>query len=53
MRIAAETPDAVLFDAEHFAWREGRPLWFMVAANTYWHYAEHREHLEQWLAEQG
>lgn len=32
-----------LFDPERFAWRDGSPLWQMVAANTNWHYEEHRE----------
>jgi hypothetical protein len=35
-----------LLDAEHFAWRKGDPLWHMVAANTWWHYKEHRESIE-------
>lgn len=32
-----------LFDPERFPWREGSPLWQMVAANTNWHYKDHRE----------
>lgn len=32
-----------LFDPERFAWRDGSPLWHMVAANTNWHYKDHRE----------
>ena len=27
----------------------GEPLWHLVAANTFWHYREHREDLETWL----
>lgn len=38
-----------LVDPDRFSWREGRPLWVMVAANTYWHYKEHNESLEAWL----
>jgi hypothetical protein len=38
-----------LTDPERFAWREGRPLWVMVAANTSWHYKEHEESIRQWL----
>ena len=33
-----------------FEWRKGSPLWKMVAANMYWHYDEHRETIERWLA---
>jgi len=38
-----------LFDAGRFAWRQGDPMWRMVAANTWWHYKEHRETIERWL----
>lgn len=38
-----------LIDPQRFAWREGRPLWVMVAANTSWHYKEHDESIRNWL----
>jgi hypothetical protein len=38
-----------LFDPDHFAWREGHPLWHLVGGNTFWHYDEHREAIEQQL----
>lgn len=38
-----------LFDGARFAWREGDPAWRMVAANTWWHYREHREEIEHRL----
>jgi hypothetical protein len=41
--------EADLFDGRRFAWRDGDPLWHMVAANTWWHYKEHREQIEAWL----
>lgn len=41
--------DEDLFDGNRFAWRKGDPLWHMVAANTWWHYMEHREQVEAWL----
>jgi hypothetical protein len=34
---------------DRFAWREGDPMWHMVAANTFWHYKEHNETIENWL----
>ena len=37
-----------LFDGSRFAWRNGDPMWHMVAANTWWHYKEHREQIEVW-----
>ena len=42
--IEALTPD-VLFDTELAPWLQGNPLWQMVAANTFWHYREHREEI--------
>jgi hypothetical protein len=38
-----------LIDPNRFAWRDGRPLWVMVAANTSWHYKEHEETITTWL----
>jgi hypothetical protein len=38
-----------LFDGSRFAWRDGDPMWHMVAANTWWHYKEHREQMEAWI----
>ena len=38
-----------LIDPNRYAWRDGRPLWVMVAANTSWHYKEHEETITTWL----
>lgn len=32
-----------LFDGDRFAWRKGEPIWYLIAANTWWHYREHTE----------
>jgi hypothetical protein len=40
-----------LLDLQRFVWREGHPLWELVGANTFWHYAEHREAVEKLLAD--
>jgi hypothetical protein len=42
--------DPDLFDGSRFAWRKGDPIWHMVAANTWWHYQEHRDQIEAWLS---
>jgi hypothetical protein len=39
-----------LINPDRYSWRNGKPLLTLVAANTYWHYAEHREQLLQWRA---
>jgi hypothetical protein len=43
--------DGELLDGSRYAWRNGDPMWHMVAANTWWHYKEHREQIETWLEE--
>ncbi len=42
--------DEELFDAGHFAWMKGDPLWHIVSGNTFEHYQEHSEIIESWLA---
>ncbi len=37
-----------LINPDRYAWRDGRPLWEMVAANTSWHYKEHEETITTW-----
>ena len=38
-----------LIDPDRYAWRDGRPLWFIVAANTFWHYDEHESEIRGWI----
>jgi hypothetical protein len=38
-----------LLDPQRFAWRQGDPMWRMVAANTWWHYGEHSQQIRDWL----
>ena len=38
-----------LIDPNRFEWREGKPLWFIVAANTFWHYEEHEKAIKEWM----
>lgn len=42
-----------LTDPNRFDWREGEPLWVMVAANTFWHYKEHGESIHAWREKGG
>jgi hypothetical protein len=39
-------PEVALTDVGSFPWRNQVPLWNMVAANTYWHYAEHADAID-------
>jgi hypothetical protein len=52
LELIQSLSDQDLFDGERFAWRQGDPLWHMVAANTWWHFKEHHAQIEAWLREQ-
>lgn len=49
LKAAQEVSEQDLMDPDRFEWREGDPLWVMVAANTFWHYTEHEESIRTWL----
>ena len=40
--ITAVSAEALL-ENDYYDWRNGRALWVMVGANTFWHYREHTE----------
>jgi len=40
--------DEDLFEPHRFAWREGRPMWYIVEANMSGHYKEHNEAIKHW-----
>ena len=43
-------PEEDLIDPRRFAWLDGDPLRQLVAGDTYDHYEEHRQQIEEWLA---
>jgi hypothetical protein len=43
LKVVENISEEDLIEAERFSWREGSPLWKMVAANTWWHYKIHNE----------
>ena len=49
LSTAGSVEENTLLDPERFAWREGKPLWPVVAANTCWHYRDHRKSIGAWL----
>ncbi|MBN2502960.1 MAG: ClbS/DfsB family four-helix bundle protein [Anaerolineales bacterium] len=50
LKLVQTLTEEDLLDPECLAWREGHPLWELVGANTFWHYAEHRAAIEKLLA---
>jgi hypothetical protein len=51
LKTVKDMPEEDLIEPQRFEWREGDPMWHMVAANTWWHYNEHNETIQNWLAE--
>jgi hypothetical protein len=48
--LASQLTEEELFQPDRYAWRQGRPLYTLVAGNTCWHYPDHRETMESLLA---
>ena len=49
LNVVQDISEEDLIDPNRYAWRDDRPLWEMVAANTSWHYKEHEETITTWL----
>jgi hypothetical protein len=49
LRTVEMMPEKALIQPDYYVWRGGKPLWEIVAANTFWHYQEHREAIRAWL----
>jgi hypothetical protein len=49
VRAVETMPEKALIEPDYYVWRGGKPLWEMVAANTFWHYREHRATIRAWL----
>jgi hypothetical protein len=50
LKVVEATSEEHLIDKDQFSWREGNPLWKMVAANTWWHYKMHNQSIRDGLA---
>jgi hypothetical protein len=49
LKVIEALTEEDLLDPNRFEWREGRPLWYTIAANTWEHYQEHRGGIGNWL----
>ena len=47
-KVVKRMTDEDLFEPHRFAWREGRPMWYIVEANMSGHYKEHNEAIKHW-----
>ena len=50
MDIVRAMPEEDLISPHNFAWSQGRPLWHLIAGDTYEHYHEHIAQIQAWLA---
>jgi hypothetical protein len=50
MDIVQAMPEDDLISPHRFAWSQGKPLWHLVAGDTYEHYREHLAQIQEWLA---
>ena len=49
MDIVQAMPEEDLISPHRFAWSKGEPLWQVIAGDTYEHYQEHIEQIQEWL----
>lgn len=49
LKVVEALTEEDLTDPQRFEWRRGDPMWHMIAANTWWHYQEHAEAINNWL----
>ena len=49
MDIVQAMHEEDLMNPHRFAWSKGEPLWQAIAGDTYEHYREHIEQIQEWL----
>jgi hypothetical protein len=49
MDIVRAMPEEDLMSPNRFSWSKGEPLWQAIAGDTYEHYREHIEQIQEWL----
>ena len=50
MDIVQAMPEEDLMSPHRFAWSQGKPLWHLIAGDTFEHYEEHLAQIQEWLA---
>ena len=50
MDIVQAMPEDDLMSPHRFAWSHERPLWHLIAGDTFEHYQEHLAQIQEWLA---
>ena len=47
--IVQAMPENDLISPHRFAWSQGKPLWHLIAGDTFEHYQEHLAQIQEWL----
>ena len=50
MDVVQAMPEDDLTSPHRFAWSQGKPLWHLIAGDTFEHYQEHFVQIQEWLA---
>jgi len=51
INLISDAAEDDLFDPQRFPWMRGEPFVAVIVGNTYDHHDEHREEIENWLAQ--
>src|SRR6266480_394187 len=51
MDIVQAMPEEDLMSPHRFAWSQGKPLWHLIAGDTFEHYEEHLAQIQEWLVQ--
>src|SRR6266700_5007098 len=51
MDIVQAMPEDDLMSPQRFAWSQGKPLWHLIAGDTFEHYEEHLAQIQEWLVQ--
>ena len=51
MDIVQAMPEEDLMSTHRFAWSQGKPLWHLIAGDTFEHYEEHLAQIQEWLVQ--
>ena len=49
--IVQAMPEEDMISPHRFAWSQGKPLWHLIAGDTFEHYQEHVAQIQEWLVQ--
>ena len=52
LELVENSREKDLMEPGRFEWAKKNPLWYLVGANTFWHYEEHIPSIRGWMENQ-